>query len=148
MSGLWLVACNLIVTAGCIQHAQTQAKQASQQCGCRSEHLYAMMMQTSAVTSAALHQQEQSVPRTKLEMFQLAESSKAAFTEQDDPVNPFTLFGNTRYNAHLSTCALHPFSLSNCHHTLAGPTSLHALLALSCRTSCIEPHNQCISNLP
>lgn len=63
-----------------------------------------MMMQT--VTSLALQHQEQSVPRTKLETFQLAESSKAAFTEQEDPVNPFTLFGNTRYQAHLATCAL------------------------------------------
>ena len=49
------------------------------------------MMQN--VTSAAA---QWSVHRTTSETFELAES-KAAFTEQDDPVNPFTLFGNTRY---------------------------------------------------
>lgn len=89
-----------------------------------------MMMQT--VTPMALQHQEQSVPRIKLETFQLAESSKAAFTEQEDPVNPFTLFGNTRYQAYLATCALQPFSLNNLHHTHARVKSLHALLALSC----------------
>lgn len=89
-----------------------------------------MMMQT--VTSLALQHQEQSVPSAKLETFQLAESSKAAFTEQEDPVNPFTLFGNTRYQAHLATCALQFFSLNNLQRTHASVKSLHPLLALSC----------------
>lgn len=53
-----------------------------------------MMMQT--VTSAALQQQE-SVSRHRVETLDLADSSKAAFTDQNDPVNPFTLFGTTRY---------------------------------------------------
>lgn len=53
------------------------------------------MMQT--VMSAALQQQE-SVARRNVETWELADSSKAAFTDQNDPVNPFTLFGTTRYN--------------------------------------------------
>ena len=61
-------------------------------------------MQT--VASAALQQQQQPVPGNKLETLELAELSKAAFAEQDDPVNPFTLFGTTRYKAHLSTSSL------------------------------------------
>lgn len=75
-------------------------------------------MQT--VTSAALQHQQQYVARTKLETYELAESSKTAFTEQDDPVNPFTLFGNTRYKAHLAPGALHPILFTVFQHTHAG----------------------------
>lgn len=112
---------------------KTHSKQAVKQNGCHSRLVCNMVMQ--AVTLPALLQQK-SVARQTAGTLELADASKAAFTEQDDPVNPFTLFGTTRYKQidHL-LCTNIPGFKSHCQ-----PASKQELAGLACIIKC-ELHN-------